>query len=284
VPGRVAIVTGANSGIGYETTRALAGRGFTVIMACRRPDAGERAAQRIRALQPAADLHVFALDLARFADVRRFAREVQARFAKIHVLVNNAGIHTDRRVVTDDGHELTWQVNHLSHFLLTLLLLDRLKASAPSRIVNVASRAHRWSRMNWDDLEHERDWSGWRAYGQSKRANIVFTKELARRLEGTRVTANALHPGVVATNWARQGGGLLQVGTFLWRPFMVSAAKGADTVVWLASSPEAEGVTGRYFYRRKEKTPRPEAADPATGARLWAVSERAVAAHLAAAR
>lgn len=278
--GRTAIVTGANSGIGFETVRGLAQQGATVVLACRRLEAAQFAAGRIASDIPGADLHVMPLDLARFADVRRFARKVQARFPRIHVLVNNAGIHTSRRGLTDDGHERTWQTNHLGHFLLTLLLIERLKASAPARIVNVASEAQRGGRLDFDDLEGQGRWGGVRAYTQSKLANIVFTKELARRLEGTGVTANAVHPGVVATNWARHGGGLLQLAVLLGRPFMLSARKGADTVIWLASSRDVESVTGRYFERRREIAPQRIADDPVTGRRLWDVSMEAVAGHL----
>ncbi len=186
--------------------------------------------------------------------------------------MNNAGIYTAKRRITEDGLESTFATNHVGHFLLTNLLLDRLKASAPSRIVNVSSQASRMGRMRFDDLNMSR-WSGWRAYAQSKLANILFTKELARRLEGTGVTANALHPGTVRSNFALDEGGAMRIGVLLARPFLISPAQGADTVVYLAASPEVDGVSGEYFYKRRPIRPNPRADDPATAKRLWGVSE-----------
>ena len=272
--GRVCIVTGANSGIGKETARSLARQGATVVLACRSVEAGEAAKSEIAAGTGSPNLEVMRLDLASHASVRAFAAEYAARHLHLHVLVNNAGIYTATRRLTEDGVESTFAANHLGHFLLTNLLLDKLKASAPARIVNVASEASRWGAIHFDDLNLERRWSGFQAYNQSKLANVLFTAELARRLAGTGVTANAVHPGGVRTNWARHGAGAMGVAVRLFSPFMIPALKGADTVAWLASSPEVDGASGGYYHKRKRIEPNPVANDPQVARRLWEVSAR----------
>jgi len=192
--------------------------------------------------------------------------------------VNNAGaMHTQRRE-TADGFEMTIGVNHLAHLLPTDLLLDMLKASAPARIVNVASRAHRSGTIRFDDLMGARGYDGWRAYIQSKLANIVFTYELARRLAGTGVTANCLHPGVIASNFGNTGPALIRLGVRIARPFMKSSARGAETSIYLASAPDVQGVSGKYFVNRREARSSAESYDPAVAARLWKVSEELTAA------
>ena len=274
--GRVCIVTGASSGIGKETTRGLARLGATVILAVRNVSRGEAVAREIAQGTGNRELSVEAVDLARLASVRGFVADFTARHANLHVLVNNAGIYTARRVLTEDGVESTFASNHLGHFLLTNLLLDALRAGAPSRIVNVSSEAHQMGKIRFDDLTLERNWSGMAAYCQSKLANVLFTAELAQRLAGQGVIANAVHPGAVRTNWGRHGAGAMGVGVRLAAPFLISAAKGADTVVWLASAAEADSVSGKYFYKRKPMEPNPLAGDPEVARRLWAVSERLV--------
>jgi NAD(P)-dependent dehydrogenase (short-subunit alcohol dehydrogenase family) len=269
--GRVCIVTGANSGIGKETTRGLARLGATVVMACRNRERGE-AARRVIEETGSPALAVMDLDLRSQASVRAFAREFTAKYGKLHVLVNNAGIYTAKRTLTEDSIESTFAVNHLSHFLLTQLLVPCLIANAPSRIVNMASEANQFGSIHLDDLNLSRRWGGFRAYCQSKLANILFAAELARRLPAT-VTANALHPGGVRTNLARREGGWFGVGFWLATPFLISAAKGADTVIWLASSPDVEGVTGHYFEKRRRIEPNSIARDPAVARRLWELSE-----------
>ena len=272
--GRVCVVTGANSGIGKETARAIARRGATVVLACRNVEAGNAARDEIAAQTGNPDLEVLRLDLASHASVRGFAAEFAAKHLRLHVLVNNAGIYTATHRITPDGVESTFASNHLGHFLLTSLLLDKLKASAPARIVNVASEASRWGAIHFDDLNLEKRWSGFQAYNQSKLANILFTAEVARRLAGTGVTANAVHPGGVRTNWARRGAGAMGVAVRLFSPFMIPAAKGADTVAWLASSPEVDGASGGYYHKRKRIAPNPVAEDPQVALRLWDVSAR----------
>lgn len=270
--GRVCIVTGANSGIGKEAARQLADLGAIVVFACRNRERGEAALREIEREKGNHDLAVMDLDLQRQSSVRAFAREFASRYDSLHVLVNNAGIFTAKRRLTEEGVETTFAVNHLSPFLLTLLLLDTMKASAPARIVNVSSEANQIGRIEFDDLNLTRRWSGLRAYCQSKLANILFAAELARRLPAS-VTANALHPGGVRTKFARHGGGLFGIGFRLAWPFLISPAKGADTATWLASSPEVEGVTGLYFERRKRIEPNPIATDPTAARRLWEISE-----------
>jgi NAD(P)-dependent dehydrogenase (short-subunit alcohol dehydrogenase family) len=208
--------------------------------------------------------------------VREFAAEFIAGHPRLDVLVNNAGAVNMGRSVTADGFETTFGVNHLGYFLVTDLLLETLKASAPARIVNVSSDAHVGARMNFDDLQSER-YSGMRAYGQSKLANVLFTYELARRLEGTGVTVNALHPGVVMTGFGRNNAGpfgfLFAAFHTLGRPFLLTAAQGAETSVHLASSPEVEGVTGRYFVRKRATASSPASRDDEAALRLWQISE-----------
>ncbi|MEJ7735283.1 MAG: SDR family NAD(P)-dependent oxidoreductase [Polyangiaceae bacterium] len=242
-------------------------------------DAGRGAAAlgEVHSEIPGADVSLALCDFASQHAVRRLGAELLERCPKLHVLVNNAGAILGERALTEDGIEATFAVNHLGYFLLTELLLDRLRASAPARVVVVASEAHRSGHIDFDDLRAERGYSPMRVYGTSKLANIAFTRELARRLEGSGVTANCAHPGVVATNFGASGGALIRFGIRLVRPFFRTEAQGADTLIWLASSPDAEGVSGKYFIDRREKRPSREASDDEVARRLWAASERLVA-------
>lgn len=276
--GKIALVTGANSGVGKETARGLAQRGAHVVMAVRSLERGEAAKADLRKdplLAGRDPFEVMRLDVASLADVRRFARDFRSRHERLHVLVNNAGIHTAHRDVTNEGFETTFVTNHLGPFLLTHELLPILKASATARVVTVASEAHRLGRMHWDDLQLSRRWSGVAAYCQSKLANILFAFELARRLEGSGVTSNAVHPGSVRTNWARgPESGLLNTVVTLATPFLISPAKGARTPLHAATAPGLAGVTGRYFVRRKEATPSARARDVEAQRRLWEIGEK----------
>jgi NAD(P)-dependent dehydrogenase (short-subunit alcohol dehydrogenase family) len=278
--GRTVLVTGANSGIGLETAAALAAKGARVVLTARDPAKGKSAVEEIRRRHPDADVYAMELDLARLADVRSFAACFLERFPQLHVLVNNAGVALDRRSVTADGFETMFQVNHLGPFLLTNLLLDRLKRSAPARIVNVASEAHRFSRLDFDDFQSERGFRGMRAYLRTKLCNILFTRELAGRLPGTGVTANSLHPGgrPVRTRIARDGDthGLFAVGAGISAPFFLSPAKGAETSVYLASSPDVEDHTGDYWVKRRPRRPSRAALDDDAARRLWDVSAQLV--------
>ena len=216
-------------------------------------------------------------DLADLGSVRDGARRLLDAYEQIHVLINNAGLVLSHRSETKDGFEATFGINHLGPFLLTRELTGRLEASAPARVVNVASTAHRSARkgLDFDDLQSERHYAGMQAYGRSKLANILFTNELARRLSGRGVTANSVHPGTVATGFARDGdaSGLLAFGIKLIKPFILTPEKGARTSVYLASSPEVEGVTGRYFIKCRPRNPSAAARDEAAAALLWSVSE-----------
>jgi NAD(P)-dependent dehydrogenase (short-subunit alcohol dehydrogenase family) len=278
--GRTVLVTGANSGIGLETAAALAAMGAGVVLTARDPMKGKWAAEEIRRRHPDADVAAMELDLSRLADVRSFAADFLERFPQLHVLVNNAGVWLDRRSTTADGFETMFQVNHLGPFLLTYLLLDRLKGSAPARVVNVASEAHRAVRLDFDDLQGERGYRWIRLYLRTQLCKILVTRELARRLLGTGVTANSLHPGgrPVRTRMARDGDthGLFPIGARISAPFMLSPAKGAETSVYLASSPDVEDRTGEYWVRRRPRRPSRAALDDDAARRLWDVSAQLV--------
>lgn len=243
-------------------------------MVCRDQGRGEAAQQEIRAATGNDDVQLLLADLASQQSIHELSREIHERFQKLNVLVNNAGVLLTQRTTTPDGLETTFALNHLAYFLLTNLLLDLLRAGAPSRIVNVSSRAHVRSHLNFDDLQGEQNYSGLRAYGRSKLANVLFTYALARRLDGSGVTVNALHPGTVATNFASGSSRLLDIGMKISHLFMISPEKGADTVIYLASSPEVDGVTGKYFSRRKDVSSSKESYDQAEQERLWQVSEQ----------
>jgi NAD(P)-dependent dehydrogenase (short-subunit alcohol dehydrogenase family) len=274
VNGRTVVVTGANTGIGLETAAGLAEKGARVVLTARDPAKGTAAVELIRSRNTAADVTLMQLDLARLSDVRTFADDFLARFDHLHVLVNNAGLVLDKRTLTEDGFETMFQVNHLGPFLLTNLLLDRMKASAPARIVNVASVAHRGNTLDFEDIQKEKGFRGLRGYGQTKLCNILFTRELARRLEGRGVTANALHPGTVRTGFGREGDTrwIFALGIKLAAPFFLSAARGARTSIYLASSPEVDGKTGGYWARCRPATPSEAATDDEAARRLWELS------------
>ena len=268
--GKTCIVTGANSGIGLETARGLARRGAHVILACRDGGRGEAALDDIRAGWPAASVELGLIDLASLESVRAFASRFRERHDRLDVLVNNAGLWTRKRALTDAGHELVLTVNHLAPFLLTNLLLEPLEAAAPSRIVVVSSALHGKGRLVLDDLHFERRrYSGMKAYNDSKLMNVMFVAELARRLAGTGVTANSLHPGVVATNIWRE---LPRFVSAILGLFLSSPEKGAATTLHVATSPELEGVTGCYFDDCKERHASRRSQDEALQRRLWEVS------------
>jgi NAD(P)-dependent dehydrogenase (short-subunit alcohol dehydrogenase family) len=279
--GKTVVVTGGNSGIGVETAEALARMGARVIVTARNADKGRAAvAGIVQRLGGDAQVQLVVFDLADLSSVRRGAEEILEQAPRLDVLVNNAGLVLSERHETVDGFEATFATNHLGPFLLTNLLLDRIKASTPARIVNVASTAHNTARkgMPFDDLQSTKRYRGMRVYGESKLANILFTLELARRLEGSGVTANSLHPGTVRTGYGADGDarGFLAFGIKIAHPFFLSPAKGARTSIYLASSPEVERVTGKYFVKCKERRPRRWAEDPEAAQRLWQVSAELV--------
>ena len=277
--GRVCAITGASSGLGYETALALARKGATVVLLCRSVERGAAACERIAAATGNDDLHVIACDLANLDTVHAAAGELLARFDTLHVLVNNAGLMLMQRRITVDGLEETFQVNHLGGFLLTDLLRDRLVASAPARVVTVSSFGHRGTGMDFDDLQSERFYDGFAVYCRSKLANVMFTYELARRLDGTGVTANTLHPGFVRTGFGHGSGAVMRVLLTLSQvpPLGVSARRGARTQVWLASAPAVEDVSGRYFHGHRARRSSRISYDEAAQRRLWEASEALLA-------
>ncbi len=269
VTGRIWLVTGANSGIGKAIALGLARLGGTVVMACRDSNRGEAARLEIVRESGNPNVALMIVDLANESSIRAFADEFKRTYPRLDALINNAGIYTSHREVTADGLERQFEVNYLSGFLLTHLFLDLLKNSAPSRIVNVSSTAHKGGTIRFDDLQGERRYRGFRAYNQSKLAQVLFTQELSRRLEGTGVTANACHPGVIRTNLAM--GGASPVVRFV-KMFLRSPEKGAETPIYLAVSPEVDGITGKYFARKHARLPSSRARDPAVARRLFDVS------------
>jgi NAD(P)-dependent dehydrogenase (short-subunit alcohol dehydrogenase family) len=266
--GKVCLITGANSGIGKATAQGLAQMGATVVMVCRDREKGEAVQREIKAASSNESVDLLLADLSSQQSIRQLASEIRERYPRLHVLINNAGISPSARRLTNDGIESTLAVNHLAPFLLTNLLLDHLKASAPARIVNVASTA--MAAINFDDLQGEKRFNMMSIYGQSKMMNVLFTYELARRLEGTGVTVNCLHPGVVSTNLARDFTPLFRL---LAQLFFISPEKGAQTSLYLASSPEVESVSGKYFIKQREAKSAPASYDEAAAKRLWHISE-----------
>lgn len=272
--GRVCVVTGASGGIGKAAAVELARRGATIALVVRSAERGQAARAEIERDTGNRDARVVLADLSRQADVRRAAGELLAAFPRIDVLLNNAAVYTRRLRLSDDGIELQWAVNHLAPFLLTSLLLPRLLASAPARVVTVSSNAHGMAELRWDDLEmrRRRRYRGFQQYGNTKRANVLFTRELARRTAGTGVTANALHPGTVATELLLNGFPPIR----LFRRWLRTPEQGAATAVYLAASPDVASVSGEYFADERAIALAPDARDDAAARRLWEISEKMV--------
>jgi NAD(P)-dependent dehydrogenase (short-subunit alcohol dehydrogenase family) len=271
---RTCVLTGATSGIGEETALALARGGAHLHLIARSMERAEATRARIRQETGADAVSLHRADLASLADVRRVADELLAACPRIDLLVNNAGVVNLSREETVDGFETTFAVNHLAYYALTNLLLDRLRDSAPARIVNVASDAHKFGAIDLDDLQSERGYKAMRTYGRSKAANILFTVELARRLEGSGVTVNCVHPGPVATRLGKNNGWLGRTITAALSPFFLSPAKGARTSIHVATAPELADVSGRYFARQREVEAQSHATDAETARRLWEASAR----------
>jgi NAD(P)-dependent dehydrogenase (short-subunit alcohol dehydrogenase family) len=275
--GKICLVTGATNGIGKATAMALAKMGATVVIVSRSPTKCAAVVNEIKRISGNEAVEALVADLSVMAEVRKIADEFKAKYPKLHVLVNNAGGAFSKREVTLEGFERTFALNHLGFFLLTCLLLDTLKASAPARIINVSSDAHKTAHLDFDDLQTEKSNFVFNAYGRSKLAVVVFSYELARRLAGTGVTVNVLHPGLVRTGFASNMGAVPAAVINLFMRFVaLTPEQGAQTSVYLASSPEVEKVTGKYWEKSKAVPSGSAAYDESTWTRLWEVSDRMI--------
>lgn len=272
--GRVCAVTGVTRGIGRATVEGLASLNASLVLLCRRQEEGERVAEELAQAHRAPRAEVVQVDLSSQQSIREAAEAVRARHRALHVLINNAGVIPRQREATVDGLEMQFAVNHLAYFLLTNLLLDLLSAGAPARVVNVSSGAHQGGTIDFADLQSVRRYDPVRAYGRTKLANVLFTYELARRVRSTGVTVNCLHPGVIATQLLADYMNVPLVGGAIARTFGAEPTEGADTMVYLAASPEVEGVTGRYFVGRRETRSSPASYDEGLQRRLWEESAR----------
>ena len=270
--GKICVVTGATSGIGLVTAQVLAHQGATLIIVARNAERGAATVSRIRQETGNSAVELLVADLSVQAQVRQLASEIQHRVARLDVLVNNAGAFFARRQLSQDGLEMTFALNHLAYFLLTSLLFDSLKAADSARIVNVSSEAHRRAHLDFSDLQGEHRYTGWRAYARSKLANILFTYELARRLAGTGIVTNALHPGFVATNFGRNNHGIAAAFIRILQLTAFSPEEGAQTIIYLASSPVVKGVTGQYFIKQQVVRSSQVSYDHAAAERLWQFS------------
>ena len=278
--GKICLVTGGTNGIGKATAQALAQMGATVVIVGRDAQKAAQVSKEIQAATGNQNVDWLLADLSSQQDIRRLVAEFKSKYSQLHVLINNAGGTFMTRQLSVDGIEMTFALNHLAYFLLTNLLLDTIKASAPARIINVSSDAHSGGKIEFDNLQGERSYSGIGPYGNSKLANILFTTELARRLEGTGVTVNALHPGLVSTGFGKNNPGLLMKIMGVVIPLIArSPEKGAETSIYLVSSPEVQSITGKYFVDCKVTQPAPQATDSAVARKLWDVSAEMV--HLA---
>lgn len=267
--GKVVVITGATSGIGQVAAESLAGMGARIVQVARDKSRGEAALARLRQRAPGVAHTIHYADLSRLAQMKQVAAQIAAAEPRIDVLINNAGALFTSRQVTEDGLELTFALNHMSYFVLTHGLRERLVASSPARVVNTSSDAHKGARLDFSDLQSARGYSGFKVYGRSKLCNILFTRELARRLAGTGVTANCLHPGFVATRFGDQSGGALSFAVRAAKIFAISPEKGAETINYLASSPDVANISGKYFYKCRATSPTQEAQDDDAAKRLW---------------
>jgi NAD(P)-dependent dehydrogenase (short-subunit alcohol dehydrogenase family) len=271
--GKTVVVTGATDGVGKEAALRLAEAGASLVLVSRNPEKGQAVVASLQRQAHNENIQFLQADLSRRADVRRVAADIRARCDRLDVLLNNAGAIFMRRAESADGIEMTLALNHLNYFLLTHELLGQLKASAPARIVNVASAAHRRGGIDFDDLEGGKSYAGWRAYSQSKLANILFTYELSRRLGGTGVTANALHPGFVRTRFGSNNSLLAKIGIAIaMRVSGISVGAGGKTSVYLATSPDVDGATGGYYDQCSPVRSSAISYDEAVAARLWEIS------------
>lgn len=274
---KIILITGATNGIGLVTARELAKMGAQIVIVSRSAEKCAQVTEEIKRETGNTNIEYIAADLSTHAGTQKVAHEFKKRHTRLDVLLNNAGAYFTSRQLSADGIEMTWALNHLSYFILTVLLLDTLKASGPARIVNVSSDSHRNGKINFDDLQMEKSYAPLAAYSQSKLANILFTYELARKLEGSKVTTNALHPGLVKTGFNRNNGLLMKFVMGLLTPFSRTPTEGAQTSIYLASSPEVEGVTGKYFEDSKAVPSAPISYNRAAAERLWQISLEMIA-------
>lgn len=269
---KVVVITGATSGIGEVAADRLAAKGFRIVFVARERGRGDATLAHLRAIADGLQHRVFYADLSRISEMKRVAAEIAQAEPGIDVLLNNAGALFNSRILTEDGLEKTFGLNHMSYFVLTNLLRPNLKPGA--RVVSTASDAHKGARLDFDDLQGAQGFSGYAAYGRSKLCNILFTRELARRLDGSGVTANCLHPGFVATRFGDESGGMLSLGIKAAKSFAISPEQGARTIVYLASSPDVANTNGEYFYKCRPATPTRDAQDDSAAKRLWEISAR----------
>lgn len=274
--GKICLITGGTNGIGKSTAQALAGMGATVVIVGRNVPKTARVVEEIRAASSNDKVDSLLADLSSQQEVRRLVDQFKSKYSQLHVLLNNAGAAFMKRQLSVDGIEMTFALNHLAYFLLTDLLLDTLQASAPARIINVSSGAHTSGKIEFDNLQGERTY-GFAAYPNAKLATILYTVELARRLDGTGISVNAVHPGLTATGFGKNNGKVMAALVSIFAPlFMRTPAKGAETLIYLASSPSVEGITGKYFYDSREASPALQATDIAVARKLWNVSAEMV--------
>jgi NAD(P)-dependent dehydrogenase (short-subunit alcohol dehydrogenase family) len=267
--GKVVVITGATSGIGQVASETLAGMGARMVLVARDKIRGEAALARLRQIAPAVQHSIYYGDLSRLSEMHRVAGEIAAAEPRVDVLINNAGALFGSRQVTEDGLELTFATNHMSYFVFTHRLRKSLQAAAPARVINTSSDAHKGAKLDFNDLQSANRYRGFPVYGRSKLANILFTSELARRLAGSDVTANCLHPGFVATRFGDHSGGFFSYVVRAAKLFAISPEKGAETIIYLASSGEVANTTGKYFYKCRPATPTKEARDDESARRLW---------------
>jgi len=273
---KIVLITGATSGVGKETARELLKQGAQVVMLVRNTRKAEQVRDQFLKDNASAKVSIIECDLASLQSVRNAAGQIKKDFSKIDILINNAGAIYSRRLESKDGYELSFAMNHLGHYLLTTEILDIITATKDSRIINVSSEAHRMGKLDFDDLMADKKYRAFKVYGDAKLANIYFTYELARRLEGTGTTVNALHPGVVRTHFGNDFTGLWRLGFLMYKPFSLSPVKGAITSIYLASSDDVKTITGKYFKKKKAIRSSGISYDKDIAERLWSVSEKLV--------
>ncbi len=274
IQNKIVLITGATSGIGKETALELARKGAKVVIHGRNPEKVAATALEIRETTGNTQVDTLTADLSSQSEIHRMADEFLSHYDQLHVLINNAGAIFMKRQLSIDGLEMTFALNHMSYFILTQRLLPLLKSNTPARIINVSSAAHFGATLNFDDLQNMHGYNGWKAYSQSKLANLYFTYELARRLENSGITANALHPGFVATGFGKNNGRLLNTLFAFSQLMAVSPQEGAETSIYLASSPELDGVNGKYFVNKRDAPSSPISYNEQIARRLWSVSEQ----------